>query len=164
MRKGDVKIGMKVREICTGDTGYVTSVEHELLDSSVWVKWVDTHDTWDANKELHIDVSAIEPVKVEVEEDNFQQEDHGSFKINQKVKKVVTETKEVESFTITLSPEAAHQLRALMGACISDSSLQRETRELCAYLHYKDVDSMLTFIETPLTIDFIKARKWTEVP
>jgi hypothetical protein len=160
MRKEDVKIGMKVRETYTGDIGYVTDVEHELLDSSVWVKWVNTRDNWDANQELHIDVSAIEPVELEVE--NLQQEDHSSFKINQKVKKVVTEVKEVESFTITLSPKAAHELRALMGSCNSDSSLRKETKELCEYLYDEDADGLITFLGTGLLIDFDEAKEWTK--
>lgn len=159
MRKEDVKIGMKVREIATGDIGYVADTEHDVFDSRVLVTWVITKDTWERNQKLHIDVSEIEPV----EEENLQQEDKGSFKINQKVKKVITEIKETESFTITLSLEAAHQLRALMGACTSNSALQKETGELCAYLHSKEWDGLLTFKGTNLLIDFSKAGKWTKV-
>jgi hypothetical protein len=156
MRKEDVKVGMKVRETNTGDIGYVTGVD-EFLDSSVWVKWVITKDEYCRNQKLHIDVSCIEPV----EEENLQQKDKGSFKINQKVKKVVIEVKEDESFTITLSPKAAHELRALMGSCNSDSSLRKETQDLCEYLYDEDADGLITFLGTGLLIDFDEAKTWT---
>jgi len=124
MKIEDVKIGMRVvYQKGTEDEDFGTVTDIDSSYRTVWCSW----------EEEDYEVQSVHPSRIEPAETQPQQPNPkaGSFTVNPgKTTLKVVEVQEEETYTITLSKRAAHELRALMGASTGGFALFNETEQL----------------------------------